>query len=152
MNRIFLLLLLFLFSATLYAQTTAQKPAGKVWTLRECVEYALANNINVQRSTYGVESASIDHKQAKMAMIPSLNASASSGFNWGRSINPVTNLFTTQEVISFSPNASSSVTLLTDSGCRTLSSKPDAIFLHQNMTLRNQKMMSLLMSSISISM
>jgi outer membrane protein len=111
MNRIFLLLLLSLFSATLYAQTPAQKPAGKVWTLRECVEYALANNLDVQRSTYGVESASIDHKQAKMAMIPSLNAGASSGFNWGRSINPVTNLFTTQEVVSLSPNANSSVTL-----------------------------------------
>lgn len=83
----------------------------KVWTLRECVDYALANNLNVERSVYGVESAEIDHDQARWAMAPSLNASGSYGYNWGRSINPVTNLFTTREIISLSPNANSSVTV-----------------------------------------
>jgi outer membrane protein len=85
--------------------------APKVWTLKECIDYALANNLDVQRSELTVESSEIDKVQAKMAMIPSLNASVSNNFNWGRSINPVTNEFTTQEIRSLSPNASSSVTL-----------------------------------------
>jgi outer membrane protein len=82
-----------------------------LWSLRKCVDYALANNLSVQRSLYGVENAQIDHNQAKWAMAPNLNASSSFGYNWGRSINPVTNQFITAEINSLSPNASSSVTL-----------------------------------------
>lgn len=93
------------------AGTGFAQEAGKVWTLKECVDYALANNLDVQRSVYGVEGAEIDHSQAKWAMAPNLNASSSYGFNWGRSINPVTNQFTTREINSISPNANSSVTL-----------------------------------------
>ncbi len=93
------------------AGTAFAQEAGKVWTLKECVDYALANNLDVQRSVYGVEGAEIDHNQAKWGMAPSLNASSSYGFNWGRSINPVTNQFTTREINSLSPNANSSVTL-----------------------------------------
>lgn len=93
------------------AGTGFAQEAGKVWTLKECVEYALANNLDVQRSVYGVEGAEIDYSQSKWAMAPSLNASTSYGFNWGRSINPVTNQFTTREINSLSPNASSNITL-----------------------------------------
>lgn len=98
------------FGSTAMAQTTPEKTT-KVWTLKECIDYALANNLSVQRSQYDVESAEVTKMQAKGAMLPSLNASVSNGFNWGRSINPVTNTFTTQEIRSLSPNANSSVTL-----------------------------------------
>lgn len=83
----------------------------KVWTLKECIDYALSNNLDVQRSQYNVESSEIDFTQAKAATLPSLNASVSNGYNWGRSINPVTNEFTTQQIRSVSPNVNSSVTL-----------------------------------------
>src|SRR5690349_19030704 len=93
-----------------WAQTETQNTA-KVWTLKECIDYALANNLDVQRSELNVESSDIDKTLAKMAMIPSLNASLSNNYNWGRSINPVTNEFTTQQIRSLSPNVNSSVTL-----------------------------------------
>lgn len=96
--------------ATLLAQDGNQGTA-KVWTLRECIEYALSNNLDVQRSELNVESADVDRDLAKMSMLPSLNASVSNNYNWGRSINPVTNEFTTQEIRSLSPNVNSSVTL-----------------------------------------
>ncbi|HEY0651994.1 MAG TPA: TolC family protein, partial [Chryseosolibacter sp.] len=109
-----LLLAVYMFSmlcaAGTMAQTTPEKTT-KVWTLKECIDYALANNLSVQRSQFDVESAEVTKMQAKGAMLPSLNASVSNGFNWGRSINPVTNTFTTQEIRSLSPNANSSVTL-----------------------------------------
>jgi outer membrane protein len=75
------------------------------------VDYALANNLNVQRSQFDVESAEVNKMTSKAAMFPSLNASVSNGYNWGRSINPVTNTFTTQQIRSLSPNANTSVTL-----------------------------------------
>lgn len=99
-------LLFCLFTLGAFAQDSV-----KVWTLRECVDYALSNSLTVERNTYGVENAEIDHDQARWAMAPSLNASGSYGYNWGRSVNPVTNLFTTKEIVSLSPNANSSVTV-----------------------------------------
>ncbi len=98
------------FTGSVFAQTTPERTT-KVWTLKECIDYALANNLSVQRSRYDVETAEVNKTQAKAAMLPSLNASVSNGYNWGRSINPVTNTFTTQEIRSLSPNANSQVTL-----------------------------------------
>ena len=91
-------------------QATAQNTPS-VWGLQECVDYALENSLSVQRSENNVQSSLIDRKQARYSMIPSLNGSASMGYNWGRSINPVTNLFVTQQVNSNNVGVNSSVTL-----------------------------------------
>ena len=110
MNRFFLFLTMCWLCAGVNAQTNDGKTT-KVWTLKECVDYALANSLDVKRSQYNVESSEINQDVARMAMLPSLNAGVSNGYNWGRSINPVTNQFTTQQITSLSPNANSSVTL-----------------------------------------
>ena len=107
MKKVFTTLSLVLIIAS---QVGAQN-ASKVWGLQECIDYALENSLNVQRSENNVESRLIDKKQAKFSMIPSLNGNASVGYNWGRSINPVTNLFTTQEINSNNLGLNSSVTL-----------------------------------------
>ncbi|HLT73349.1 MAG TPA: TolC family protein [Cyclobacteriaceae bacterium] len=86
-------------------------PDGGEWTLRECVDYALAQSLTVKRSELDVEGSQIDHNLARWQMVPTLNASVSHGLNWGRSINPVTNLFTTQEIQSNQLAAQSGVTL-----------------------------------------
>ena len=75
-----------------YAQQ-ADTVAGKVWTLRECVDYALGNNLTVKRSELSLELSSIDKRQAKLALLPSANGFTSYGYNWGRGIDPVTNQF-----------------------------------------------------------
>lgn len=84
---------------------------SNAWTLKQCIEFALANSLTVQRSTYDVENSEVNLRQAKMAMLPNLNGDISYGYNWGRSVDPVTNEFTTQETNFLSPSASSSVTL-----------------------------------------
>ncbi len=83
----------------------------KIWTLKECIEYALQNNLNVKRSLLTVENTEIGLTQSKMQMLPSLNGGSTFGYNWGRSIDPTTNLFSTQRINSFNLNASSSVIL-----------------------------------------
>lgn len=110
MNKVLLFFLVCFLATNAFAQTS-EGTAVKVWTLKECVDYALANNLDVQRSQYNVESAEINYDQAKAATLPTVNASVSNGYNWGRSINPVTNEFTTRQINSLSPNAQSSVTL-----------------------------------------
>lgn len=83
----------------------------KIWNLQECIDYALQNNLNVQRSLLSVETSEVNLFQSKMQMLPSLNSGGSYGYNWGRSIDPTTNLFITQRINSVNINAQSSVLL-----------------------------------------
>lgn len=94
MKRKALLLVLFLscFLSTM-AQQTDTTGSKTVWTLQECVDYALANNLQVKRGELSLELSSIDKRQAKLALLPFANAFASYGYNWGRGIDPVTNQF-----------------------------------------------------------
>lgn len=92
--------------------TAAAVPtASDAWTLKQCIDYALANSLTVQRSNYNVESAEVDYRQSRANLLPNLNGNISVGYNWGRSVNPVTNEFTTQEINFISPGAQASWTL-----------------------------------------
>src|SRR5690606_10366971 len=92
-------------------QGSSGAPEGKKWTLQECVDYALQNNLDVQRGQYNLENAEVDQLLARMAMFPSLNVGLTNGYNWGRSINPVTNQFITEQITSLSPDVTSNVTI-----------------------------------------
>jgi outer membrane protein len=110
-NKLFLsFLICAVTSVTAWSQQTGDSTTT-AWTLKQCIDYALANNLSVQRSTYNVEANEVNYTQSKMNFIPNLNANVSYGYNWGRSVNPVTNQFTTQEINYLSPGLSSSVTI-----------------------------------------
>ncbi|MGS2727390.1 TolC family protein [Psychroserpens sp. BH13MA-6] len=64
---------------------------NKKWTLIECVQYALDNNISVKQSALDYETAEIDKLTAVGNFLPSLNASGGVSENTGLSFNPVTN-------------------------------------------------------------
>lgn len=64
---------------------------NKKWTLKECVEYALENNISVKQSALDVELADVDKLLAKGNFIPTLSAGAGISENTGLSFNPLTN-------------------------------------------------------------
>ncbi|PID70542.1 MAG: transporter [Flavobacteriales bacterium] len=63
----------------------------KKWTLKECVNYALENNLSVQRSAQVTELRKQDVKTAKGDFLPGLSASANHNYNFGSNFNPVTN-------------------------------------------------------------
>jgi outer membrane protein len=109
--KLFFPVLLTVTCSVAFAQSSSSGSADNVWTLKECIDYAMFNNLNIKRSTYNVESSELDKKQAKWAMAPTLNGGVSYGWNWGRSLNPVTYDFTTQQLNSLNPFVSSSVTL-----------------------------------------
>jgi outer membrane protein len=108
MKRIFLLFFVVLLGFTSKAQidTTARK-----WTLREIIDYAIAHNLTVKRSNYAVETGEINYRQSKAVMLPTLNASGSQGYNWGRNIDPTTNVFTEERIESANISANSSLLL-----------------------------------------
>ena len=68
MRRFWILFVATLSSAMLSAQT-------KQWTLQDCIDYAMQNNITLQRSKLQQQSAVEDVKGSKAALLPSLNVS-----------------------------------------------------------------------------
>ena len=85
--------------------------AQEKWTLTKCIDYALEHNIQVKQTTLRAESGKANLQQSKAAIYPNLNASASDAFQFGRSVDPYTNIFTNDNVQSFSTSVNSSVTL-----------------------------------------
>ena len=56
--------------------------AAKQWSLRDCIDYALANNIKLQKAKIQEYSALEDVKQSQSALLPSLNMSTSQDVNY----------------------------------------------------------------------
>lgn len=51
--------------------------SARQWTLKECIDYALANNITIRKQVVNSKSAHEDVLQSKAALLPSLSASTS---------------------------------------------------------------------------
>jgi outer membrane protein len=83
----------------------------KKWTLEECIEYAVENNIGLQRQILLTESAEVNLLKAKLDILPSLNFGSDARVGFGRSIDPVTNLITFKQNLSNSFSLSSTIQL-----------------------------------------
>ena len=89
-------------------QLSAQE---KKWTLEECVDYAIKNNISIKQSELDLKTSSVDKLEAIGGFLPTLSGNANYSVNTGASINPVTNQFQNQTFKSFSASANSSIVL-----------------------------------------
>ncbi|MBX9781802.1 MAG: TolC family protein [Chitinophagaceae bacterium] len=101
MNRI-----LFLFFTIISFSASAQQ-----LSLKQCIDTALKNNIQVQQSGLLKQSAHVNKQQAKANLLPSVNGNWNYGFNFGRNVDPITNTFTTNQLSSSNVSASAGVVL-----------------------------------------
>ena len=85
--------------------------AQQLWTLQQCIDRALQYNIQIKQSSLNNDLNKVQVTQSAASMFPSLNGSASQNYYYGRSIDPYTNAFTTQQVKSNSFSLSSGITL-----------------------------------------
>ena len=105
--RIFFCLFSILVSSVLFSQT--QTPP---WTLQQCIEWALKNNIQVKQNMLNENSAAITLLQSKAQALPNLSGNASNSYNSGKKVDPFTNQFTSGSFTqSQNFSLSSSVTL-----------------------------------------
>ncbi len=81
----------------------------KKWTLQECVEYALKNNISIKQSALDFKATSIDKKIALGNFLPNLNAGASHSWNIGLNQNITTGLLENQTIQFTSASLNSSI-------------------------------------------
>lgn len=98
------LLFILVFAPTANAQV-------KNWTLQECVEYALKNNISIKQSELDIKLANIDKSSAIGNFLPNLNSQLSHSWSIGANTNPVTNVRENQTTQYTQFGLSSSVTL-----------------------------------------
>ncbi len=102
--------------------------AQERWSLQKCVDYAIENNISIRQRQLQVESASQNLLQSRESrFIPQVSASLSQAVRTGRSIDPFTNQFVTQNV--FSTNVSLNGNIVLFNGFGTINA------IRQNETL-----------------
>jgi len=104
MKNYSLLAILLLFSSLLTAQQ-------KEWTLEECVNYALDNNLQVKQTKLDVELSEIEKRDAIGNFIPSINANASNAWNTGLTQSVTTGILINQTTRNFSAGATAGLTL-----------------------------------------
>jgi outer membrane protein len=99
---------IFLVVLLLGSKTTAQT---KKWTIQECVEYALKNNISIKQSELDLKATSINKQLAMGSFLPSLNAGASHSWNIGLNQNITTGIYENQTTQYTSASLSSNITI-----------------------------------------
>jgi outer membrane protein len=70
--------------------------AQKLWTLEECMARAYESNIQLKRAELSQQLSEYSVLQSKMNFFPGLSASTGYYFNYGKTIDPTTNNFVTQ--------------------------------------------------------
>ncbi len=101
----FILLTVFVLTEASIAQTPAKL------SLKQCVETALKNNIQVKQSELQTNREEINYNQARANLLPNLGGNYSFGWNSGRTIDPITNQYINQQLSSSGFNLNSSITL-----------------------------------------
>ncbi|NHE56132.1 TolC family protein [Cyclobacterium plantarum] len=87
-----------------------QATTGKL-TLEQSVAIALENNLDLKRAELNLLNAEAGLLETQGQRLPSFSMGASSGYRWGRSINPVTNDFETRRIGNVNISGSSNVPL-----------------------------------------
>jgi len=107
-HKAFLLLLALATNYNIYTQTKL--------SLKQCIDSAMANNLELKQSELQMEAARLDWKLAKGNLVPTLNGFASHGINQGRSIDPFSNTFVDQRINFAGYGITSGITLFNGLG------------------------------------
>jgi outer membrane protein len=99
----------YLLLALLVAGAIIAKGQQKTLTLKECIDTALANNFTIKQRELQANTAAINYKQAKDNLLPSAQSTYSYSINNGRTIDPFTNGYITQQLKSSNADVSASV-------------------------------------------
>lgn len=91
-TKLAIVFLLFSLSLNTYAQDQ--------WTLSKCITTAMENNLTLQQASATVGLQELNKSQTKQSQYPNLNGGSDVNWNFGRSIDPVTNTFNAETFFS----------------------------------------------------
>jgi outer membrane protein len=76
-----------LFLCLLFAMGFIPVQAQKVWSLEECIRYALENNLQIKRQVLNVQYGQNNYNQSYFSALPNLNGQINYGKNDGKTID-----------------------------------------------------------------
>ncbi|PNW28283.1 TolC family protein [Formosa algae] len=92
-------------------QTNDSINTPKIWSLEDCINYAIANNITVKDADLVKNIAEVDYDKTKSSRLPNLFGSASESFSNGNTVDPITSDYVTDQIYSTNLGISSAMTL-----------------------------------------
>ena len=101
------LIFLFSFIISVYSQETKVDP--QKWTLRECVDYAIENNLTVKQSEYDISLSEVNRKDAVGNFLPSINLNGAHSWNSGLTTDVTTGVLRNQTTQTTSGGVSSGI-------------------------------------------
>lgn len=66
--------------------TAGALPAQETWDLRQCIDYALENNIQIQQQAVSTDYYGNELRQAKFNRLPGVNGNLNNSFSFGRTL------------------------------------------------------------------
>lgn len=112
--------------------------AQKQWSLTECIEMAVDNNLQMVAIENNLENAGIAVRQSLHARYPSLSAGINLGNNYGRTVDPTSNSFITQSILSNTMSLNSGILLF--NGFR-ITNSIDQARLNSNAFMKDKEQM-----------
>ncbi len=85
--------------------------AQKKWTLEECIDFALKNNIDIKQNELQIKVQQANLLRSKATLLPNINANANDIVNWGKTVDRYTNQFADSRTTSINIYLQSSVTV-----------------------------------------
>ena len=85
--------------------------AQEVITLQRAIDLTLERNLTIKQAQFAEALTEENLKQSKYNQLPNLTAGPQGSLNFGRNIDPSTNLFTNQRIFALNGTMSSQVTL-----------------------------------------
>ena len=86
-------------SAVILLLSTGLNGQTKTWSLEECINHALNNNLLIKQQEINSEYADNSYYLAKMRLLPNLNGSASHNYSFGRALDETTYQFTQESTV-----------------------------------------------------
>lgn len=72
--------------------------AQNSWSLEKCITTAQQNSLQVKQAQYNISNAELSQKGNQFDRLPSINGRISAGYQLGRTIDPTTNSFESQNI------------------------------------------------------
>jgi outer membrane protein len=109
----YFLVFLLSFSFTGYSQTrvSGSDDGSVTFTLLECIDYALKNNVDLRRANTQTELDMVQLQQSRWAKYPTVNGQFNLNGNTGRNIDPFSNSIVTQTIGTNNLGVSANVTV-----------------------------------------
>ncbi len=74
----------------IFFRTSSQEPATGLWSIDDCITYAMENNIQIKQTVLNTQYSENLLKQSKLGQIPNLNGSLGYNYSWGRALDETT--------------------------------------------------------------